>query len=299
MKTPAYRYEFSPTDIDTIAACQREHGFAIVRDAISPRRADAIAKDVEKYLAVERTLAPAGNDCCVDFVEHSLALLHLLEDESYMAYMQRRAGTDDLVVHRSAAIVRAPGNPAMAWHTDFPITPDEPQCANHVLNRPQWSARVQGGWFYLTGCNPENGGLAIIPDSHRPDWTPPAGFTLQPSRQFILKKGEEIPYTGSDVPGAFSLVTNPTDAVIFSTAYHATNPHSGKQLRLSAGLGLRPRSIAIKTPWALPEATKQFIATVPRNLRKYFDGYVGIDPNWQPSSSSAGAGSTAATSAQY
>ena len=28
-------------------------------------------------------------------------------------------------------------------------------------------------WFYLNGTHPSRAGLAIIPDSHAPDWSPP------------------------------------------------------------------------------------------------------------------------------
>ncbi len=283
MPEPDYRYEFPADDFAAISACNREHGFVVIRDLIDQPLVDALCDDVRRLLDVGSLGAGPAAALSVNFIERSPAMVKMLEHEPYMRYIRALAGTDDLVVHRSAAIVRTPGHGSIDWHTDYPLEPALPQNANNVLNQIAWADRCQGGWFYLTGCNPTNGGLTVIEGSHTADWVPPPGFALTPSRQFLTRAGEERPYSGMDVPGMVALDVRGTDAILFAPrTYHSTFPHAGSQARLSAGVGLRPRSITVDAPWSLPESARRLKESLPPHLRRYFDGYTGIVPDWKP-----------------
>ncbi len=275
----ACRFEFRIDEVDAIAACNDRLGFAIVRDAISPALADEMRSDIMATLGAA-PLQPRESRLDVAFIERAPSLLKLLEDKRYLSLQRRLLGSDDIVVHRTAAIIRQPDSPPIGWHTDMPLLPPTPQSANDVLNCGEWP---NGMWFYLTGSTPEHGGLAVIEGSHRPDWTPPEGFALSPNRQFIHRAGDPAVYGGMDVPGVVPLLTAPEDLIVFATrTYHAATEHRGAAPRLSTGIGLRPRSARLDVPWALPDSARRFIAATPAHLHRFVDGYPGIVPDWRP-----------------
>ncbi|HYE06962.1 MAG TPA: phytanoyl-CoA dioxygenase family protein [Planctomycetota bacterium] len=276
---PAYRFAFAPRELDAIAACNDEHGFAIVRGAITPALADEIRTDITATVT-GAPVAALESRCDVAFIERAPSLLKLLECDPYMRLQHRLLGTTDLVMHRTAAIIRQPGSPPIGWHTDMPLLPPAPRSANDALNRGEWP---NGMWFYLTGSSPETGGLAVIADSHRPDWTPPAGYALSGNRQFVHRAGDQAVHGGMEIPGAVQLVTAANDLIVFAArTYHAANPHLGGAARLSAGMALRPRRPRLTVPWPLPESARRFIAATPPHLRRYVDGYTGIVADWRP-----------------
>ncbi len=276
---PAYRCEFGPDEVDSIAACNDEHGFAIVRGSITPALVDEIKADIMATLGAA-PLAPAEGRCDLAFIEHAPSLMKLLEDAHYMRLQHRLLGSEDLVLHRTAAIIRQPGSPPIGWHTDMPLLPPTPQSANDALNFGEWP---NGMWYYLTGSMPELGGLAVIADSHRPDWAPPAGYSLSPNRQFVHRAGDPAVHGGMEVPGTVQLIAAPEDLLVFATrTYHAANQHLGSAPRLSAGIGLRPRQVELAVPWPLPESARRFIAATPPHQRRYVDGYPGIVADWRP-----------------
>jgi ectoine hydroxylase-related dioxygenase (phytanoyl-CoA dioxygenase family) len=277
---PGYRYRFDAADVDDIADCNARHGFAIATGAIDARLVEEISADVVRVIDPGRTLAPAESSTSIDFVEHAPATWKLLEDERYMRLTRRLTGSDDLVLHRTAAIIRMPGSPGMGWHTDMRAAPATPQGVDDVLNRGEWANSL---WSYLTGSHPQRGGLAVIADSHRADWPGPEGFELETDRKSFHRPGAVGWHVGTDVPGVVALHTDPTDLVIFAArTYHSALSHQGDQPRLSAGIAMRPRSERISAPWPLPESSQKFMAALPERLRRFTDGYTGIVRGWTP-----------------
>jgi ectoine hydroxylase-related dioxygenase (phytanoyl-CoA dioxygenase family) len=276
-----YRYEFAVGEDTAAAACLAEHGFAIVKGMLTPELLRDLRADVTRVLPPER-IAEGGCAYSTDFVERSPAMWRLLQHAPYLRLYAAMLGTEEMTVHRSAAIVRRTGS-AAGWHTDLPIwrTIDS---ANAVLNR--WDDFPGGMWFYLGGSHPERGGLAVIADSHTPDWMPPAGFRLTPDRQVVEREdGSPAPL---EVPGMVPMIGAPEDLILFGArTYHASFPHRGDQPRLSCAVGLRQRRIHVEVPWQLPEHARRFVADAPAEISRFFDGYVGIDHDWRPQAAAA------------
>jgi hypothetical protein len=271
----AYRYEFSVGDHHAAASCLAEHGFAIVRGMLTPELLRGLREDVTRVLPPER-IEDGGCAYCTDFAERSPAAWRLLEHRPYLELYAAMLGTDEMTLHRSAAIVRRAGS-AVGWHTDLPRW-TAVDSANAVLNR--WDDFPGGMWFYLNGSRPDRGGLAVIADSHHADWTPPGGFVLSADRA-SLQRADGTP-APLEVPGMVPMIGEPEDLILFAArTYHASFPHRGDEPRLSCGVGLRQRRIRVDAPWPLPEHARRFVAEAPTEIRRFLDGYVGIDHGWR------------------
>jgi len=191
-------------------------------------------------------------------------------------------GTDELCVHRSAAIIRKPGSKIVNWHSDWCGYDDgPPKNTGDVLNRGLWPS---GKWFYITGSRPSHGGLCVIEDSHLEGWQGPEGFKLTANQRSFCKDdgSSESPYDGFDMPGLVPLITDPGDCLVFAhRTQHGAFSNQEETDRLSCAVGFRDRAHRIDTPWDLPESAQTFAAELPDHLKRYADGYVGIDPSWK------------------
>ena len=123
----------------------------------------------------------------------------------------------------------------------------------------------------------------MIEDSHVEDWAGPAGFALTPDRRSFHRRGSEPEsYVGFDVPGMVPLFTDPGDMIIFAArTYHAAFSNQIDQVRLSCGLGFRPRSYRIEAPWPLSESAQAFIKALPPRHQHFVENYVGLDMDWR------------------
>jgi hypothetical protein len=274
-----YRFEFEPHEHAAIKACNDEHGFAIVKGLIDHRYVEELKAEVLRVLDPAGQLKPGDAPFCLNFIEEAPALWKLFDFEPFISLYAHLLGTNEMTIHRTAAIVRMPPGGPMNWHSDFSFTKGPPQHNGDVLNRGEWP---NGAWFYLNGTHPSRGGLAIIPDSHLLDWEGPQGFALTEKRDSFYPAGEpENRYTGFDVPGLLPLYSDPGDMLLFAArTYHAVFPHHGDEPRLSCAVVLRPRSIRIQAPWELPESARRFIETAPASVQPFLDGYTGIARSW-------------------
>lgn len=281
----AYTYEFEVSRLDLVSKCLDAHGFAIIKDVLPESTVESLKQAVFDGTDPERELKPGQSRTRHAWVESGPGAWQLLEYEPFMRIHRYLIGTDQLTIHRSAAIIRMPANPPSAWHTDWcGFSTEPPKNSGDVLNRGLWPS---GKWFYLTGSRPEHGGLCVIEDSHVVNWEGPEGFNLTTDRRSFYKEGEaEKPYDGWDVPGAVPLFTDPGDMIVFAhRTYHAacfTN-RTG-EARLSCAIGFRDRRHSIDVPWEIPEVGKQFLAELPSHLRRYTHGYTSIDTDWRGSS---------------
>ena len=152
----------------------------------------------------ERTLQPGESRTRHAWIESGPGAWEVLDYEPFMAIHQHLIGTDELTLHRSAAIIRRTGSAPVGWHTDWCGYSTEIKNSGDVLNRGLWPS---GKWFYLTGSRPEHGGLCVIEDSHVENWEGPEGFSMTADRRSFYPEGtEERGYNGFDIPGLVPLV---------------------------------------------------------------------------------------------
>lgn len=230
----------------------QEFGWAIAADVLDPQS----VIDLKDTVVAN---CPLTSDTSTDLavIERSPALLCLLRNPRYMDIMRACIGTDDVVVHRSAALRRQPGTPGIGWHSDFEGYGDQLTTPNARLNRGEWP---NGAWFYLDGCRPERGGLAVMTGSHVPGWTPPETWSF-------------------DMPGVVSIHAEPGDLILFAArTWHAAHPLAG-MVRHSLGIALRPAAITIPTPEETPASTVRFLNSLPADIAPLFRGYAGWLPD--------------------
>ena len=276
-----YPYEFAPHELESIKACNDEHGFAVVKGMITPEYVEDLKADVRRVLNPHDSLLPGQSTYSPNFVEVAPASWKLLECGPYMKLYRHLLQSDELTIHRSAAIIRMPSAGPVTWHTDYSFFPDPPQNVNHILNRIECPS---GAWFYLNGTHPDRGGLAVIADSHRPDWSGPQGFQLTADKHTFYREGTTAEaYAGMDVPGVVPLLTDPGDLIVFAArTYHAATAHYGDEPRLSCSVVFRAGQTPYPVPWPLPASARAFQANAPLPLQPFLDHYTGIEPAWKP-----------------
>ncbi len=275
-----YRYEFTLDESDAAHQCVEAHGFAIIKNVLSNELVQELQESVKQTLDPDDSLGEGNSFTHSSFIEHSPAMWKLLDHEPYVRAQRTLCQSEDLSILRSAAILRNPGSAPLAWHSDFCGFSNGPRTfSGDVLNRGPWPS---GLWFYITGSSPEHGGLALIEDSHRKDWTPPDGFQFTPDRRSFHKEGTEPQrYVGFDVPGLVPVFTDPCDQIVFaSRTYHAAFPNRINRVRLSCAIIYRPRDFKIDAPWPLSQDAQAFLKAIPRRLQPFVEGYVGIDDDW-------------------
>ena len=276
-----YRYEFATDELDAMDSCLEAHGFAIVKDVLPPEIVEQLKQAVYAGTDPDRTLEPGKSRTRHAWIESGPGAWNLLDYEPFMDMHQHLIGTDQLTIHRSAAIIRMPGSQPVAWHTDWGgFHTGTPKNSGHVLNSGLWPS---GKWFYLTGSRPTHGCLCVIEDSHREDWTGPEGFKLTANRSsFYPENEEESHYNGFDIPGLVPLFTGGGDMIVFAhRTYHGAFPNQIDEVRLSCAIGFRDKTHRIDVPWEIPEEGERFLQNLPEHLQCYTDGYTSINLEWK------------------
>ncbi|RKU38866.1 hypothetical protein C6496_05020 [Candidatus Poribacteria bacterium] len=276
-----YTYEFGVNQIPLMSECLEAHGFAIIKDVLPPELVDGLKQAVFDGTDPNRELKSGESRTRHAWIESGPGAWQLLEYEPFMKIHRHLIGTDEMTVHRSAAIIRMPGSQPVSWHTDWcGFSTDTPKNSGDVLNRGLWPS---GKWFYLTGSRPEHGGLCVIENSHVENWEGPEGFKMTADRRSFYKEGEEEKaYTGFDIPGLVPLFTNPGDMIVFAhRTYHGAFPNQIDEIRLSCAIGFRSREHQIDIPWEIPTEGKEFLADLPSHLHQYTHGYTSIDVAWR------------------
>ena len=277
-----YRYEFPPDELDEVVACTDAHGFSLVKGLLSDDTVEMLRQEVRRVVDPENTLGPAESRTHLSFIEGARQAWSLLEYEPFMDLHRALLGTQDMVINRSAAIIRNPGSKPVGWHSDWcGFSDGPPQSTGDVLNRGPWPS---GKWFYITGSRPTHGGLCVIEDSHVEGWEGPEGFRLTADQRsfYPVDDDQQRRYDGFDIPGLVPFFTDPGDCIVFAhRTYHGAFPNAEDEPRLSCALGFRQKEYVIDPPWELPESARAFIDAVPSHLKRYVDGYPGIDPSFK------------------
>jgi hypothetical protein len=277
---PGYQYEFETNELDSMGECLEGHGFAIIKDVLSQEIVDQLKQAVFDGTDPEGTLGPGESRTRHAWVESGPGAWELLNFEPFMEIHRHLLGTDELTIHRSAAIIRMSGSQPVRWHTDWGGYSKEIRNSGDVLNRGLWPS---GKWFYLTGSRPVHGGLCVIEDSHVEDWEGPDGFRMTSDmRSFYPENEEEQAYDGFDIPGLIPLFTSGEDMIVFAhRTYHGAFPNRLPETRLSCAIGFRDKQHRIDIPWEIPEAGRWFLENLPDHLKGYTDGYTSIDAGWK------------------
>lgn len=274
-----YRYEFRPDELDDIVACTEAHGFSLVKGLLPDATVDMLCREVVRVVDPDGTLGPGESRTHLSFIETATEAWSLMDYEPFMSLHRALLGTGDMVINRSAAIIRNPGSKPVTWHSDWSGFSDGPaKNTGDVLNRGPWPS---GKWFYITGSRPSHGGLCVIEDSHVESWSGPEGFRLTADRRSFYPASDDAGrrYDGFDIPGLVPFFTDPGDCIIFAhRTYHGAFPNNEDHQRLSCALGFRDKKHVIEPPWALPESARALMAGLPAHLQRYVDGYPGIDP---------------------
>ena len=275
---PNYNIYFDRDDIESALACLDVHGYCVIQKMIDSELVETLKASIDESLDPERDLPSGSNRYHMMLAEVSKPLWKLAEHPPYLNYIHTVHKTTDLCLHRSAAILRTAGEPMGSWHTDHKGH-IKPRVANEVLNRYPIPS---GSWFYLNGSHPDRSVIAVIEDSHRPDWTGPKGFELTPDRSSFHPRGEDVDagYNGMDVPGCIPVLADPGDLICFAALTYHTNMATHER-RYSCGIGFRPRSIQIDAPWPLPRSARDMIANLPDHLKHYAEGYTSYDGDWR------------------
>ncbi len=275
-----YTYEFTVNQLPLMSECLEAHGFAIIKDVLPSKLVESVKQAVFDGTDAKRELAPGESRTRHAWIESGPGAWQLLEYEPFIKIHRHLIGTEELTIHRSAAIIRMPGSQPVAWHSDWHgFSTDAPKNSGDVLNRGLWPS---GKWFYLTGSRPEHGGLCVIEDSHVENWEGPEGFEMNADRRSFYKIGEERAYVRFDIPGLVPLFTNPGDMIVFAhRTYHGAFPNQLDEIRLSCAVGFRSRHHRLDIPWEIPDEGKRFLAELPPHLHQYTQGYTSINLDWR------------------
>lgn len=277
----AYSYEFSLNELKALSACVAAHGFGIIKNVLPHNLIEKLKEGIWQGTDPERTLGPGDSRTRHAWVESGSGAWQMMEYQPFMQVHHHLIDSEQLTIHRSAAIIRMQGSQPVSWHTDwcgFENTP--PQNSSDILNRGLWPS---GKWFYLTGSRPVHGGLCVIEDSHVENWAGPAGFKLTANKKsFYPADMEEHNYSGFDIPGLVPLFTEPGDMIIFAhRTYHGAFSNQLAEPRLSCAIGFRDRRHRIDIPWEIPLEGQHFLATLPQHLQQYTTGYTSINLTWK------------------
>jgi hypothetical protein len=275
----SYAHAFPADALDDAIACYREHGFAIVRALAPVDVVHDLRQAVEDVLGTA-PLAHGDNRTTPEFVERSPLAIRVLDIEGYVELNRRLLGTAELTIHRSFAVLKHAGAGAVAWHRDYhhleAAAPTEP---DQFLDPGDHGARML---WYLDGSDPQDGGLWVVPDSHRDDFAGLPGFAFTAGRKSFHRVGEP-PHdcAAFDAPQMFALRVEPGDLLLYSLRlYHGAAPQRSGRRRACAVL-VRPTFPALEVPWEQPESSRRFLDALPPRFAAFARNYVGIDYGWR------------------
>lgn len=274
----SYTHEFEAADLDAISKCLEDYGFAVVKEMIDSELTQELAQGVSSSCDPFKNLAVGQTRVRHAFCEFAPAVLQLLDNEPWLAIQRQLLGTQEMTVHRCAAILKNVGSVPVSWHTDWSgYHAGEPKNASAALNVGE---SPSGAWFYLDGTRPNRAGLSIIPGSHRMDWEGPEGFEFTDGRSSFYPKGETPGHhIKPNPPGAVALITDPGDMILFGArTYHYASAHNGDSARRSCALGMRAGRTPYNVPWGPSEGNRFLQSCIPERYKPYLEHYVGYTP---------------------
>ena len=250
---PDYNYHFDRDDHETALACLDEHGFCVIRGMIDREMVASLKASIDRHLDPAGDLGPASNRYHMTFAEASEEVWELVDNPAFMRFLRLVHGTADLCLHRSAAILRTPGE---AWAAGTRTTGG----TSPARSAPMTCSTA----FPSPAASGSTSTAAIRPQRHRrhravplPPWLGrPEGYAIGPDRGGLHPEGAaEAPYDAMAVPGCVPVLADPGDLICFAAlTWHANM--ATRERRYSCGIGFRPRSFRIDAPWPLPASAR-------------------------------------------
>lgn len=275
---PSYNIYFERDNIPNALTCMNTYGYCVIRGMINQEMVEALKDSIDETLDPKRDMPENSNRYHLAFAEVSKPLRKLVEHAPYMNFMHQLLGSKNLCLHRSATILRTAGEPIGTWHTDSRAHVKIPKIASDLLN---CHGLPSGAWFYLNGSHPDSSGIAVIENSHAPNWEGPEGFKLTSDQRSFHPIGEadDVVYKSIDVPGCIAVIADSGDLICFADRTYHTNMATHER-RYSCAIMFRPKSIKIDE-WPLPSSAQKMIAEMPEHLKGYTEGYTGYDEKWR------------------
>lgn len=95
-------------DLQAITKHLQAKGWALAANVLNEQEVAALRATVRVRCATD---GPGSTRLDGNVIEHAPAVLNLLKNRHFMAVMRACVGVDEVIVHRSAAILRLPGSP--------------------------------------------------------------------------------------------------------------------------------------------------------------------------------------------
>ena len=101
---PQRDYQFPWQHTDDVVDCLSERGFAVAQGVLDDAFVARLRSSIAATLNPDDDLEAGQSRFNLKFVEHSEAMLALLDHQPFMQVSEAIYGTSELTVHRSAAI---------------------------------------------------------------------------------------------------------------------------------------------------------------------------------------------------
>ena len=146
-----------------------ENGYLIVENALSPAELAALRAETTAICRGERgtdirNYAPPSPDAsdrevlarylCIHFPHKLSPLMHDHLAHPVIVDVAKAVIGPNVKAMQSMLFIKAAGKPGQAWHQDEEFIPTRDRS-------------LMGGWIALDDANPTNGGLWVIPGSHK------------------------------------------------------------------------------------------------------------------------------------
>ncbi|MEM7346159.1 MAG: phytanoyl-CoA dioxygenase family protein, partial [Chloroflexota bacterium] len=158
-----------PTITADYAEFYAENGYLIVEDALSPAEIEELRNETTAICRGERgtdikNYEPPPADAteaevlrqylCIHFPHKLSAVMHKYLAHQTVVDVATQVIGPDVKAMQSMLFIKAAGKPGQAWHQDEEFIPTRDRS-------------LMGGWIALDDANTENGGLWVIPGSHK------------------------------------------------------------------------------------------------------------------------------------
>jgi len=177
----------------------KEKGYCVLREFFSPSEAATLIDDIKNSETIDGvSLLNKGSMAFYSGVYHRSSKLQSFISQPKLVDLLKQVMGPDIWVRWDQAVAKGPGSGTFPWHQDN---------AYNGLKDGHYQL-----WIALTEMTPDNGGLWLVPGSHK---------QKLPHR----KAGNHMVYQG-EVKNPIFIEAQPGDVVLFSSfLLHSTTPN--------------------------------------------------------------------------
>ncbi len=203
------------------------NGYLVVPDMLDPDQVARLTAILEGECAKQEQAHPGRQDFGIQNLLHiSDELRALIDHEPIMPYLTEWLGDGFRLDHEYALVMRPRCLKGGAPHIHGGGTPYCPQ-SNYTFQQGRIICRETAVSYALTDVNPGDGGMGVIPGSHKSNF--PLPWAADPG-----------PYTEEQVRSGFR--SRPAPAIIFTESLsHCTRPWAGQGHRRALFYKYTPR----------------------------------------------------------